>query len=235
MTDQVESIGTRYPIGCIYIAGPMRGKPENNFPAFNAAASVFRHFGWHVFNPVEIGEQHFANAEDVPPEMYIRKDIEALAQCDAICILPGWQGSVGARCEVGIALTLGLQFFDEVGWPVTPPPLVLINGGYKHLPGRVESLDLLQHEVNAWGRETFGESTNYARACHLLEEAHELVHEPDDLEEMADIFMLISQCADGRLAEAVRAKLEKNKRRQWGTPDANGVVRHIHATREETP
>lgn len=37
----------------VYLAGPMRGIPEFNFPAFNAAAASLRKSGHTVFNPAE--------------------------------------------------------------------------------------------------------------------------------------------------------------------------------------
>lgn len=37
----------------IYIAGPMSGLPEFNYPAFNRAAAVLRAQGHHVENPAE--------------------------------------------------------------------------------------------------------------------------------------------------------------------------------------
>ena len=62
---------------------------------------------------------------------------------------------------------------------------------------------------------------------HLSREVQELRQEPTDLEEMADVFMLLVGLSDGRdLVGAVRAKLEKNKGRTWGQPDEDGVVEH---------
>lgn len=37
----------------VYIAGPMTGLPEYNFPAFHAAAKAWRDAGWEVLNPAE--------------------------------------------------------------------------------------------------------------------------------------------------------------------------------------
>jgi len=37
----------------IYIAGPMTGLPEFNYPAFNAAAEYLRSLGHHVENPAD--------------------------------------------------------------------------------------------------------------------------------------------------------------------------------------
>lgn len=41
----------------IYIAGPMRGYPEHNVPAFNRAADRFRALGWDVVNPVDLSAE----------------------------------------------------------------------------------------------------------------------------------------------------------------------------------
>ena len=42
----------------IYVAGPMTGLPELNYPAFNAAADRLRARGWHVENPAESPAPH---------------------------------------------------------------------------------------------------------------------------------------------------------------------------------
>jgi hypothetical protein len=51
--------------------------------------------------------------------------------------------------------------------------------------------------------------------------------------ELADCLMLLIDCAShtqinmDSLISAVEEKLEINKNRKWGTPDENGVIRHI--------
>ncbi|MBF3131496.1 DUF4406 domain-containing protein, partial [Pseudomonas aeruginosa] len=40
----------------IYLAGPMTGLPEHNFPAFHAEAARLRSLGYQVENPAEHGE-----------------------------------------------------------------------------------------------------------------------------------------------------------------------------------
>jgi hypothetical protein len=89
----------------IYIAGPMRGLPEHNFPAFRAAASVLRSLGNEVVSPVEIN--HGPDAPQRSAEECLRRDLRALIDCTAIALLPGWEQSVGARCEAAVAVTLG--------------------------------------------------------------------------------------------------------------------------------
>ena len=106
----------------IYIAGPMAGVPESNYPAFNAAAAQLRANGWMVENPVDIG------AEFGPPEA-IQADRRLLARveqaerdvipdCDAIYLLRGWQRSAGARGELAVALKYDLEIFLQSEDPV---------------------------------------------------------------------------------------------------------------------
>lgn len=94
----------------IYVAGPMTGLPEFNFPAFNSAADKLRAEEWHVENPAEHGHIEGADWAD-----YLRWDISRIATCGAIYLLPGWEGSKGATLEVSIAKALGMQFILAPG------------------------------------------------------------------------------------------------------------------------
>jgi len=90
-------------MGKVYIAGPMTGLKENNYPAFNAAARVLRRLGFVVLNP----------AENPPPrcgtwEGWMRMSIRQVSDCDYIHLLPGWWRSRGARVEALIAWVLGI-------------------------------------------------------------------------------------------------------------------------------
>ena len=103
----------------IYIAGPMTGMPEHNFPAFHAAAERFRKAGWDVANPAE----NFRGRTDLPRSAYLRADVALLAQCDAIALLPGWERSAGATLEAVLAAEIGLSFFDAFsGEQMEDPP-----------------------------------------------------------------------------------------------------------------
>lgn len=86
----------------IYIAGPMTGLPEHNYPAFHAAAAAWREKGWDVENPAE----HFDGDQTRTYREYVGVDIEALAKCDAIAMLPGWDGpnARGSVWERAIAI-----------------------------------------------------------------------------------------------------------------------------------
>lgn len=91
----------------IYIAGPMTGIPQFNFPAFHAAAAALRSAGWDVVNPAEVCPDPTMAWLDC-----MRRDIAALMGCDSIALLPGWMDSKGARLERHIAVQLGLQVHD---------------------------------------------------------------------------------------------------------------------------
>ena len=88
----------------IYISGPMTGYDEWNYPAFHEAAKQLREAGHYVFNPAEAfgGATHLSYAD------YMRNDIHAILQVDAIAVLPGWENSKGAKLETAIAEVLGL-------------------------------------------------------------------------------------------------------------------------------
>lgn len=214
----------------VYVAGPMRGEPQHNFPAFNQAAALFRAAGFVAVNPVEVGLM-FGNDPAVSGADYVREDLLHVCRCDAIAILPRWERSVGARCEVAVALTLGLDFFDATnGHRIAPPARSIVTGGYEQQPGAVDLLDTLRAEVISWANATFTLANPHSKAAHLEREAKELRAAPRDVEEMADVFILLCHLSDGHdLAAAVRAKLEKNKLRAWGEPDAEGVVEHVAA------
>lgn len=97
----------------VYIAGPMTGHPDFNFPAFHAAAAAWRAQGWDVFNPAE----EFGGNTGLPYRAYVEHDLTALLQCDAVAMLHGWDGpeSRGAVWERAIAIRLlGLPIFDAI-------------------------------------------------------------------------------------------------------------------------
>lgn len=88
----------------IYIAGPMSGLPELNFPAFHSEAAWLRGMGLEVVNPAEINADLDAKWEDC-----MRADIAQLVTCDGIHMLAGWQQSRGATLEHHIATSLGMK------------------------------------------------------------------------------------------------------------------------------
>lgn len=90
--------------GRTYIAGPMTGLPDFNYPAFNAAAAALRAQGVDAINPADHGIVPGATWED-----YLRADLVQLATCEAVYFLPGWSKSRGALLEHHVAAALGMR------------------------------------------------------------------------------------------------------------------------------
>ncbi len=108
----------------IYVAGPMRGYPNNNFKAFDKAKEKLMHF-YEVITPADSARQH----PDAKEHEWIRRDIEMVLKCDAIYMLNGWERSMGARAEHAIAVwtqkQIHYQPHDEAeqlpeGWKLFP-------------------------------------------------------------------------------------------------------------------
>lgn len=105
----------------VYLAGPMSGHPEFNHPAFHAAAAKLREQGYSVINPAEINPDTTKTWEQC-----LRRDIQALADCHILALLPGWEPSKGARIEYDIAQALGMTiiFLDAYPQFLTNQPAV---------------------------------------------------------------------------------------------------------------
>lgn len=105
----------------LYLAGPMRGIPLFNYPAFDEAKETLVSRGHDVYSPADIdrdaGEDYSAtrdpNSTFTPDELreFLERDLRALAQCDGVVLLPGWKTSKGALLEVAAANFLGLKTY----------------------------------------------------------------------------------------------------------------------------
>lgn len=87
-------------------------------------------------------------------------------------------------------------------------------------------------EIAEWQNETFPNATVESKLHHLKEEVEELLETPYDESEYADAFLLLwgAWAKQGKTFEqpmdAVDAKMEINRNREWGNPDENGVIKH---------
>jgi hypothetical protein len=107
-----------------YLAGPMRGYPAFNFPAFMDAAERLTLAGLEVFNPAgqdtDAGYDFSAcdGTEDLASLGFDLRDALAAdlsfitLNAEALVALPGWEGSLGATAEVHAALALGLLVWE---------------------------------------------------------------------------------------------------------------------------
>ena len=110
----------------LYLAGPMRGIANFNFPAFYAAAHKLRAEGYEVFNPAErdnddhgcdISKGNLTGSVEQATADHGFNLRNALAhdltyicrEADVIALLPGWNKSAGAIAEFHTANALGLE------------------------------------------------------------------------------------------------------------------------------
>lgn len=91
----------------IYVAGPMTGIEDFNYPVFNAMADRLRAQGYEVENPADHGIVEGAQWAD-----YMAYDLTRLGLCGVIALLPGWERSEGAKLEVQIAHCLGMTIVN---------------------------------------------------------------------------------------------------------------------------
>lgn len=106
----------------IYVAGPITGYPDNNRTAFLNATVRLDGLGHRAINPHElIPDAHdgpcptgpHQDVDDHALPCYLRADLKALLDCDAIYLLRGWEASTGANAEFQTARSAGLQVFYE--------------------------------------------------------------------------------------------------------------------------
>lgn len=124
----------------IYLAGPMSGYPQFNFPAFYAAAKELRNQGWEVVSPAELDDQEDKGAALLSTDGnvndrtivkktwgdFLARDVKLLADegIKGIIFLPGWEKSKGARLEAYVGLNLGFTYhtYDPETEVVSPLP-----------------------------------------------------------------------------------------------------------------
>lgn len=108
----------------IYLAGPMRGYENFNFPAFDKAALALRKTNELVFSPAERDrdvhggelEKNATGNEDEAASNHgfslreaLKADMDWICDhAEAIALLPGWEKSTGATAEHALARALGL-------------------------------------------------------------------------------------------------------------------------------
>lgn len=150
----------------VYIAGPMRGISEFNFPAFYAAEEKLIADGHEPFNPArrdnqrhgeDISKGNTTGDEAVAATQHgfslreaLRDDTAWITmEADAIAMLPGWERSTGATAERALAIALHLEImylpgatakteFDPNGIPANTPGAKLDAGKSPLLRGAIQ-------------------------------------------------------------------------------------------------
>lgn len=124
-----------------YLAGPMTGHANHNYPAFIAATADLRARGWDILSPHEYEAQGITGDPDAasyyarvlaskdglelvgkPYNAILARDVQCIADdCDGIIFLQGWERSKGARLEAFVALNWGYTKFWHYNGPGFEP------------------------------------------------------------------------------------------------------------------
>lgn len=102
----------------VYISGPYRGDVDANIQAAREAAIKVWEAGHTAICP-HLNTAHFEDDCSLDDDRYVERDMDILARCDGILMLPGWEASVGARTEHAYALDLSLPVWR---YPELPGP-----------------------------------------------------------------------------------------------------------------
>ena len=94
-----------------YLAGPMSGIPQSNFPLFFEVAEKLRKQHYTIISPAELDDEK-VKAETLAGVShkhlwgdYLSRDVKIIAeQVQGIVFLPGWECSRGARLEATVGL-----------------------------------------------------------------------------------------------------------------------------------
>ena len=178
----------------VYLSGPMTGIADNNFSAFHSHAATLRAQGFIVVSPAEIQEAGTW-------ELCLRADLRELCTCDAIALMPGWEGSKGANLELHVAHRLGMEVM--------------------HLPPQFDFAKHLRRQAEFSAR-TFGPGARTAGVCdHIRKELVEVQADGGPLAEWVDVIILAldgawrSGATPEQIIAALVAKQTKNEGRHW--------------------
>ena len=111
MPDPLDlGLGSTGKLVTVCIAWPMRGYPRYNFDEFYRAETALLAMGFNPIDPARIDEEQGFDPDDaqqiILPSMveeFVWRDIELIIQADGLCLLPGWDRSVGATAAYWLA------------------------------------------------------------------------------------------------------------------------------------
>lgn len=94
----------------VYIAGPMTGLPQHNYPEFFRMEKILKDMGYDkVLNPATIAEGDTTK----PYSFYIRESLRMVSKADFVVFLNGWENSKGAKLEKHCADSMGILCYDQ--------------------------------------------------------------------------------------------------------------------------
>jgi hypothetical protein len=137
-------------IGKVYLAGPMSGIKQFNYPAFHEAARVLREKGLEVISPAEMDtpeqQAHAMASVDgnvadsvaatkITWAQTLAKDVVVIGDVVTdVVTLPNWNKSRGARLEVTTAMIVGKPVYEYNGGDLKRMDAMVMNLGILGFP-----------------------------------------------------------------------------------------------------
>ena len=119
----------------LYIAGPMTGIAEYNWPRFNEVDDALQAVGIETVNPAKMDEAYhvedsipaadFATGQSVGAvnlASFLKRDFHYLTTCEGIVFIEGWQDSIGANCELIVGQMAGMSTWLWIDGNLYPEP-----------------------------------------------------------------------------------------------------------------
>lgn len=92
-----------------YIAGKIGDLPKEVYEAeFERAKTEVIALGYLPVSPVDLPHQHGRTWSE-----YMREDVIAMLQCDAVYAIRNWRQSPGATIEINTALSIGIDVIHQ--------------------------------------------------------------------------------------------------------------------------
>ena len=101
----------------IYISGPMTVDLDNFDQHFQDVEDALSKLGWAPVNPAKDKTVDFPESvrwTNNAWKEYIKRDVDLVSQCDAICLIKGWEKSKGAMVELVTAYKYDLLVVMEL-------------------------------------------------------------------------------------------------------------------------
>lgn len=94
------------------------------------------------------------------------------------------------------------------------------------------NINLFQNKVSDWANSTFPNSSLNSKLLHIKEELDEILENPQDIKEWADVLLIYMHAAKSQgftlsdIFKSAEDKFIEIQSRKWKNPDKNRVVRH---------
>lgn len=100
----------------LYVAGPMSGYPDFNYPAFEQARTRLQAGGFDVLCPTDSEKVNPTPGMPQAWDWYMRHALRQVLDAEGVALLDDWQASRGAVLEVHLAHAIQIPVMPIARW-----------------------------------------------------------------------------------------------------------------------